>query len=106
QPRTGQRTVGRAMASTVTRHAPRHSITVFFPAYHHARSLRSVVAPALSVIPRLADDYEVLVIDDGSTDETAAIIDELAERHPAVKAIHHRQNTGYGAALRGGFRNA
>jgi glycosyltransferase involved in cell wall biosynthesis len=90
----------------MTRQAPRESITIFFPAYNDAGSIESLVETALAVLPTLADEYEVLVINDGSTDSTAAIIDKLATRHPAVKTIHHERNTGYGGALRSGFRHA
>ena len=84
----------------------RPSITVFFPAYNDAGSIRTLVETALGVLPMLADEYEVLIIDDGSTDATGAIIDDLAAHHPAVRAIHHERNTGYGGALRSGFRQA
>jgi glycosyltransferase involved in cell wall biosynthesis len=90
----------------VTGRGPRHSITVFFPAYNDAGTIRALVEISLAVLPTLADEYEVLVVDDGSTDETASIIDDLAARHPAVKAIHHERNAGYGGALRSGLRHA
>ena len=84
----------------------RQSVTVFFPAFNDAGSIQSLVETTLSVLPSLTDDYEVLVINDGSTDATGSIIDGLAARHAAVRAIHHEQNTGYGGALRSGFRHA
>ena len=90
----------------MTEQAARPSITVFFPAYNDAGSIRSLVEAALTVLPTLTDEYEVLVINDGSMDATASIIDELSRRHPAVKAIHHHRNLGYGAALRTGLRHA
>src|ERR1044071_6941421 len=82
------------------------SITVFFPAYNDARSIGPLVETALAVLPALTEDYEVLVINDGSTDETRSVIDDLSARCPAVRAIHHQHNTGYGGALCSGFRNA
>jgi glycosyltransferase involved in cell wall biosynthesis len=90
----------------VTRQTHGESITVFFPAYNDAGSIRSLVETSLALLPTLADEYEVLVVNDGSTDSTASIIDELAALHPAVRAIHHEHNTGYGGALRSGFRHA
>jgi glycosyltransferase involved in cell wall biosynthesis len=65
-----------------------------------------LVENALAVLPTITNDYEVLVIDDGSTDATPGILDALASRYAAVKAIHHERNTGYGGALRTGFRRA
>ena len=82
------------------------SITVFFPAYNDAGSIQSLVEYALAVLPTITDDYEVIVINDGSTDSTAAILDALASRHATVKAVHHERNTGYGGALRTGFKSA
>jgi glycosyltransferase involved in cell wall biosynthesis len=54
----------------------------------------------------VADDYEILVINDGSADYTAAVLDELASRYPELRVIHHERNTGYGGALRSGFSHA
>jgi glycosyltransferase involved in cell wall biosynthesis len=82
------------------------SISVFFPAYNDAGSIESLVANALDVLRTITDDYEVLVIDDGSMDATPAVIDALAIKHAAVTAIHHERNMGYGGALRTGFRRA
>lgn len=84
----------------------RPSITVFFPAYNDAASIGALVQTALALLPRLTDDYEVLVINDGSTDQTAAVLDELARQHTAVRIVHHQRNRGYGGALRSGFAHA
>jgi glycosyltransferase involved in cell wall biosynthesis len=50
--------------------------------------------------------YEIVIVDDGSTDGTSAIADDLAARHPHVRVVHHDGNKGYGAALKSGFREA
>ncbi len=84
----------------------RQSISVFFPAFNDEQTIGSLVIKALNVLDELADDYEVLVINDGSTDRTPQIIDKLSEAFPQVVAIHHEQNLGYGAALQSGFRHA
>jgi glycosyltransferase involved in cell wall biosynthesis len=84
----------------------RSSISVFFPAFNDELTIASLVRQALEILPGLTDDYEVMVINDGSTDQTAAIIDELAAALPHVKAIHHISNQGYGAALHSGFSHA
>ncbi len=82
-------------------------ISVFFPAYNDAGTIPSLVEAALEVLPTLTEDYEVIVVNDGSADETAAVIDELAQRHPLhVRAVHHARNRGYGGALRTGFESA
>jgi glycosyltransferase involved in cell wall biosynthesis len=79
------------------------ALSYFFPAHNEAANLRGLVDEALAVLPLLADQFEVLIVDDGSRDETPAIADELALTHPQVRAIHHPTNLGYGAALRSGF---
>lgn len=79
---------------------------MFFPAFNDAGSIAALVRNALVILPALTDEYEVLVINDGSTDDTAAILRELERDSPNVKVVHHSQNKGYGAALRSGFMHA
>ena len=81
-------------------------ISVFFPAYNDEGSIGSLVADALAVLPKLSDDYEVIVVNDGSTDGTAEVLEELARREPRLRVVHHGVNRGYGAALRTGFASA
>jgi glycosyltransferase involved in cell wall biosynthesis len=79
-------------------------LSVFFPAHDEAANLEPTVDSALIVLKGLAlREYEVVIVDDGSTDGTAAIADELAERHANVRVIHHDANRGYGAALKSGL---
>ncbi|HEX8070231.1 MAG TPA: glycosyltransferase family 2 protein [Pyrinomonadaceae bacterium] len=84
----------------------RASISVFFPAFNDAEAIGPLVRAALELLPALADDYEVIVVNDGSTDATPAVLDELARAEPRVRVVHHARNMGYGAALRSGFRHA
>jgi len=65
-----------------------------------------MVLTALMALRDVADDYEILVINDGSADYTADVLDELASRYPELRVIHHEKNTGYGGALRSGFSHA
>ena len=81
-------------------------ISVFFPAYNDEASIGGLVAEALALLPTLTDDFEVIVVDDGSTDGTARVLEELARDNPRVRVIHHEVNGGYGAALRTGFASA
>ncbi len=79
------------------------SLTVFFPAYNDGGTIGSQVLTALQLLPRITDDYEVLVVNDGSQDHTADVLAELSRRYPQVRVLHHAHNRGYGAALRTGF---
>ena len=84
----------------------RASISVFFPAYNDEGSIVQLVKNAVAVLETLTDDYEVIVVNDGSADATPRVLDELARGLPHVKIIHHETNKGYGAALRTGFSAA
>src|SRR2546421_1109863 len=81
-------------------------VSVFFPAYNDEGSIERMVADALAVLPTLTNDYEVIVVNDGSTDATLSILEHLASNSPFIKIIHHERNQGYGAALRTGFNHA
>jgi len=82
------------------------SVTAFFPAYNDEHTIENIVRTTATEIGRITDDFEILIINDGSQDGTAAIADRLAAEFPFVRAIHHPQNRGYGAALISGFKNA
>ncbi|MBN1873853.1 MAG: glycosyltransferase family 2 protein [Anaerolineae bacterium] len=82
------------------------SITAFFPAYNDGGTIPSMVLTALLALRQVTDDYEVVVVNDGSSDYTAQVLDELASRYPELRVIHHPQNRGYGGALRSGFKAA
>ena len=82
------------------------SVSVFFPAYNDAGTIASLVLIAQMTVRQLADDYEVIVVDDGSPDHTGELLDELARHFPWLKVVHHEKNRGYGGALRTGFETA
>lgn len=87
--------------------APVPALSYFFPAHNEEANLEALVSEALAALPALADRFEIIAVDDGSSDATAAIADRLAAAHPdTVRAVHHPTNLGYGAALRSGFRAA
>ena len=79
------------------------SVTAVFPAYNDAGTIPSMVMMALHALPEIADDYEVVVVNDGSRDRTAEMLAELAAHYPLLRVITHPVNRGYGAALRSGF---
>ena len=83
-----------------------NSISVFFPCYNEQDNITRVVEQALTVLEKLNVDFEVIIVDDGSSDGTGQIADSCAARNGRVKAVHHRTNLGYGAALQSGFKAA
>src|SRR5438045_3834196 len=78
-------------------------LSVFFPAYNDSGTIASMVIRAVQAASELTPDYEVIVVNDGSVDATAAIADELSRTYPHVRVIHHGNNRGYGGALQTGF---
>jgi len=64
------------------------------------------VRTAADEMRKVTDDFEVLVVDDGSKDQTGAILDRLVTELPFLRVVHHERNLGYGAALITGFKNA
>ena len=82
------------------------SISVFFPCYNEQDNVATTTAKAIEVLEQLNADYEVIIVDDGSSDNTGSIADELAAKNSRIKVVHHRPNKGYGAALQSGFKAA
>ncbi len=83
------------------------SISVFFPAYNDGKTIGGLVRKALALLPKLTADYEVIVINDGSADDTAAVLDALQAEFPRhLRVVTHERNRGYGGALRSGFAAA
>jgi glycosyltransferase involved in cell wall biosynthesis len=82
------------------------SLSFFFPALNEEDHVEAVVRDALAVLPRFADDIEVTVIDDGSTDRTGKIADGLANADARVRVVHHGARRGYGGAVRSGLASA
>ncbi|MHC4084554.1 MAG: glycosyltransferase family 2 protein [Planctomycetota bacterium] len=82
------------------------SISVFFPCYNEQGNVARTVQNALDVLENLKADFEVIIVDDGSRDDTAKIADEIAAQNSRVKVVRHPDNLGYGAALQSGFKAA
>ena len=74
--------------------------------YNEEGNIEQAVTSAVAVLAGVTDCYEVIVVDDGGRDRTAAIADRLAAENPRVRVVHHPVNRGYGAALRSGFAAA
>ena len=85
---------------------PGTGLSIFFPAYNDSGTIASLVITALRTARRLTPDHEVIVVNDGSADGTAEILEELASIYPQVRIVTHEKNRGYGGALRSGFASA
>lgn len=81
-------------------------LSLVLPAFNEEAGIRQAVAEADEALARLIDEYEILVVDDGSSDATASVVAEEAARRPHVRLLRHERNRGYGAALRTGFEAA
>jgi len=87
-----------------TRRVP--GLSIFFPAFNEEAIIEQTVRGALRAGAAAADDYEVVVVDDGSRDETVRVVEGVAREDPHVRVEKHERNRGYGAALRTGFARA
>jgi glycosyltransferase involved in cell wall biosynthesis len=83
-----------------------YSISVFFPAYNDAGTIASMVVLADRTLRKLTADYEIIVVNDGSTDHTAQVLSELEGHYGRLRIVNHPANMGYGSALRTGFASA
>lgn len=81
-------------------------LTIFFPAYNDGGTIPSMVLTAQIAARAITDNYEIIVVNDGSQDHTPLVLEELERQIPQLRVIHHPQNKGYGAALRTGFASA
>jgi glycosyltransferase involved in cell wall biosynthesis len=83
------------------------SLSVFFPAYNDAPSLPGLIGKTFAVLSENVDEFEVIVINDGSRDDTAAVLHRLCALYgPRLRVVEHPENRGYGGALRSGFEAA
>jgi glycosyltransferase involved in cell wall biosynthesis len=83
--------------------ATRPSISAFFPCYNDERTIAGLVREADAQLRCATDDYEIIVVNDGSRDGSAAVLAELTQQVPRLKVVTHPVNRGYGGALRSGF---
>ena len=79
------------------------SISVVLPAYNEEPVIAATVSSVVGTLEQLCPDYEVIVVDDGSRDRTAAVVAAVSAANPRVRCVSHPHNRGYGAALATGF---
>lgn len=81
-------------------------LSIFFPFWNEEQNVEIVVKNAIKVARKVADKWEIIMVDDGSTDRTAEIAKKLATKDKHLRLVSHSPNRGYGAALREGFKQA
>ncbi len=81
-------------------------LSIFFPFWNEEENIEEVVTKAASIAKEVADIWEILMIDDGSSDKTHEIAQKLAKKDPHLLLFSHKPNRGYGAALHEGFTHA
>lgn len=84
------------------------SLSLFFPAYNEEENIRDAVRTAVETLDEspYIEEYEIIVVNDGSSDRTGDIVRKLAREYPAVRAVEHNGNRGYGEALKSGIEAA
>jgi 4-amino-4-deoxy-L-arabinose transferase-like glycosyltransferase len=83
-----------------------HRVSLVIPAWNEADTIRQAIHEADTALAKVTGDYEIIVVDDGSTDATAELVQAEAAQNPRVQLVRHPANRGYGAALRSGFQAA
>ena len=81
-------------------------LSVFFPFWNEEENIVSVVEQAISIAKKSASKYEIVMVDDGSSDSTFEKAESLSKKYPNLRVISHSPNRGYGAALKSGFESA
>jgi len=81
-------------------------LSIFFPFWNEGKNIEKVVSKAIPIAKEVADKWEIIMVDDGSSDNTSEIAKELEGKHLSLRLVSHQPNRGYGAALKEGFESA
>ena len=84
----------------------KQSLSIILPLYNEEENIKNLVSEIIVNIKDYMDNFEIILINDGSTDKTPDIIKDMAARYPELRIINHLKNKGYGAAVRAGINNA
>jgi cellulose synthase/poly-beta-1,6-N-acetylglucosamine synthase-like glycosyltransferase len=95
-----------AKAQATRGYLTQRGISIVLPAWNEEAVIADVVESVVFAARRMTPDFEVIVVDDGSTDRTGEVVDDLAEEYPQVRPIHNWPNQGYGGAVVTGFQEA
>jgi len=81
-------------------------ISLCLPAFNEEQNIKKAVNDSIKVLTSISDDWEIVIVDDGSKDKTALIANELVKEDKRIRLIQHSENRGYGAALKTAFYSA
>jgi len=81
-------------------------LSLFFPAYNEETNLKRTIQEAIPVLKKVAQKYEIIIVNDGSKDKTEEVANQLIQKYPFIRLINHPVNRGYGAALKSGMYNS
>ena len=79
------------------------SASLIFPVFNDEQTVRIVAEKAVRLLQAETDQFEIIIVNDGSPDRSGDIADELSKQYPCIRVIHHRANLGYGMAIRSGL---
>ncbi|MBI3558772.1 glycosyltransferase family 2 protein [Candidatus Gottesmanbacteria bacterium] len=82
------------------------SISAFFPCYNDANTIGDLVVKTNQILLKITKNYEIIVVNDGSRDNSLEILKQIQKTVKALKIVNHSKNRGYGGALQSGFKNA
>lgn len=87
---------------------PPPSLTIVVPAFNEGPNIRPVIKETVDIIAASpwVGEYEIVLVNDGSSDNTGAEMDAVARERPHIRVFHHPQNRGFGAALKTGFKES
>lgn len=83
-----------------------NELSVFLPTFNEEGNIEKTVRNAKIVLEKVACNWEIIIINDGSIDKTEEIATRLANEDKRIRVISHKENNGYGASLKSGFYNA
>lgn len=81
-------------------------LSIFFPFWNEEKNIEQVVTNAIAIAPKIAQKWEIIIVDDGSSDRTWEKSREIESQYSNIRIVHHHVNRGYGAALKSGFEHS
>ncbi len=83
-----------------------NSLSVFFPCFNESSNIPIFVQKTADFLPKICKKYEIIIVNDGSSDDTIDVVKNLQKNYPYLKLVNHKKNLGYGEALKTGFKHS